>query len=475
MRSGFEAARARGLTPFVGREEDLMQLQKAISLTAQGKGQFVSVAGDAGMGKSRLLFEFRHGSELDAFSVLQGSCQPHGRKIPYLPFLNVLRQGLRLRDNDRPVRLVEKIRRNVSAINPALEAYIPHFLHLLSIKGPGHELPEALQGEELGRQLEQAMAAIITMNLQHRPMVMIMEDWHWCDEASDGLLRTMASVVAEYPLMVVASYRQDYAAHWGNLGHHTPIVLKALASPQAERVVRAVAGTSEVPVELMERIVERAEGNPFFIEELSRAMLEQGALSHPQDAPRTAEATRAEGLPNSVQAIIRARTDRPDPRTRSVLRPAAVIGGEFTGTVLERLAPHADELPQALEALKRLELIQQTRAIPEAIYPFNHAITHEVVYEGLLLRQRARLHGQVGETIEALYADRLEVHYESLAFHYGNSANRQKALEYLERAGTRPPVSIPWSRRASTTAPPWPCWTNWRPIPTCSGVAATLP
>ena len=440
VRSAIDAARTRGLTGFVGRDTELGVLQEALRSAEQGHGRIVTVEGDAGMGKSRLLFEFRHSAPLDSFSVLLGNCRPHGRKVPYLPFLSVLRQGLHLRPSDTPERLADKVKRATLAISPQLEPYVPHFLHLLSIRDPSQDLTDRLTGEELRVELEQAIAAIITMNLQHRPMLVIFEDWHWSDEASDSLVKRVGDVIAEYPLLLLVSYRPEYHANWGSLPHRSHIELAPLNAVDAERLVHQVAGQRPMSRELVGSILERAEGNPLYIEELARAVLEQTGLSTASQQTQAASDGNRLRLPDSVHAIVRTRMDRLEPGPRSVLRLASVIGSEFSGAVLERLMPRAQGLQRALETLKQHELIQQTRLFPERLFRFSHAITHEAVYDTLLVRQRRKLHEQVGEAIEALHADNLDAHYEALAFHFGNSANHAKALTYLERAGDKAAV-----------------------------------
>jgi tetratricopeptide (TPR) repeat protein len=266
-------------------------------------------------------------------------------------------------------------------------------------------------------------------------MLLLLEDWHWCDEASESVLRHLSDVISGYPLMVVVSYRHDYKADWGHLTHHTHLDLKALDTEHAEAVIHAVLGAQQLPTGFAGRIMARAGGNPFFIEELCRGLQEQGALRVNDGRAEPSGDPDKLTLPDSVQAIIRTRLDRLDAEARTVLRLAAVVGAEFAGDVLEKVVGDAQRLHPALETLKQQELVHQIRVFPEPAYRFNHAITHDVVYDSILLRERERLHGQVAQVIEALHADRLEEHYEALAYHYGNSAFPRQALRYAQRAG----------------------------------------
>ena len=209
VRSRFEASQEKGLTEFAGRHEELAALYACLDKTAAGNGQFVTVVGDAGLGKSRLLYEFRHSINRNQISVLQGRCQSYGSKTPYLPFINALRRGLRLHEEDSALRLQQKAVAGVLQIDPALAQHLPLYLHLLSLPSEKYRLPEDLQGPKLENALQNALAAIFTLGAKRRPMVLILEDWHWVDEASDKTLRKLIGMTAACPLMLVVLYRPE--------------------------------------------------------------------------------------------------------------------------------------------------------------------------------------------------------------------------------------------------------------------------
>ncbi len=437
IRTKLEAAQQRGFTPHAGRELELSTLQRALDKAKLGQGQFVTVVGEAGLGKSRLVYEFCRRIDTDEVTVLEGRCQSYGEAMPYLPWLDALRRGLRLRDEDSPAQRLETAIENIRAIDPSLEQYIPHFLHLLSIPGEAYPLPTGVEGAELKRAFEEALAAILTLNTRHRPMVCIMEDWHWSDESSGATLHQLLGLIPSYPLMVVVLYRPEYEARWGNLDHHTPLVLKALDSRPTETIIKSVLGAASLPEGLASLIHARTDGNPFFIEEICGAIKEEGTvnisggqavLTHPLEELR---------LPDTVQAVIRSRLDRLDRDAREALRLASVIGREFARRILEAIHSAPAGLTAILEDLKTLELIQQIRVLPEAQHIFKHVITQQVTYETLLLRQRRNLHGLVGQAIEAVYGEHLEEHYETLAHHYSQSDNKDRAIHFLEQAGDK--------------------------------------
>ena len=435
--SRFEAAERRGLTRFAGREIELATLQACLQKAVAGQGQFVTVNGEAGLGKSRLLYEFRHALDRDKVAVHQGRCQSYGTHTPYLPFLDALRRGLDLRDEDSPQALHDKAVANVIAVDPALEQYLPHYLHLLTIPGEAHNLPGNLQGGALRLALEDALAAINIQYSRHKPLVLVFEDWHWADEASDSALKRLAGLIANNPVMLVVNYRPEYRADWGSLGHHTGISLKPLESAHAERVSRSVFGAETLPQDLTQLLHERTGGNPFFIEEICQALLEDGSVVVNEDRATLNRSLEALEVPDTVEAVIRTRVDRLEADARETLRLASVIGREFTRRILERMVKTDAELSPILESLGAQDLIQQTRLLPEAQYMFKHALMQGVVYETLLLQQRKTLHAIVGQAIETLYADRLEEHVEMLAHHFAKSEDADKGVMYLELAGRK--------------------------------------
>lgn len=432
----FEAAAQRGFTPYTGRERELTILQASLEKGLAGQGQFVAVVGEAGVGKSRLLYEFRHLLDREQITVVQGWCQAAGSTTSYLPFLDALRRRLDLRDEDTPAVLLEKAVANLTAIDPSLEPYLPLYLHLLSI--PSHDsLPTHLQGEELQYAVQEALAALPTVHARRRPTVLILEDWHWADEASDAALRQLMGVIARSPLLVIVTYRPDYRPRWSNLSYQTSLVLHPLDARHTEEVSKAVLGAEHLPPGLAALIYERTGGNPFFIEEVCRSLCEAGIVVIKDEQAVLTQALETLTLPDTVQAIIRTRLDRLDPDAKEVVRLASVIGRTFSRPLLERLYAAQAPLSQALEILKALEMIQQTRVLPEAEYMFTHVLTQEVAYETLLLQRRKVLHGLVGEAVEVLYQGRLAEQVDVLQQHFSWAENWSKAVHYGRQAAER--------------------------------------
>ena len=437
IQTRLEAAEKQGFGVYTGREQELNALHVCLEKVIAGQGQFVTVVGEAGIGKSRLLFEFGQSLDRNQVMVIEGRCQYFGIDTPYLPIINALRRELDLREDDSPAKLLQKAVTNIQNIDPTLKAYIPYYLHLLSISSDKYLLPENLKGEDLKRTLQESLAAIITLNTQHKPMVLILEDWHWVDDASDSALKHLVSMSPSYPLMIVVLYRLEYQADWGSTENHTPLVLKSLERQNTEEIIKSTFHVSRLPDGLGEMIHARTGGNPLFTEEVAQSLIDQGLVFVKNRQAILTQSAKKLHLPDTVQAVISSRFDRMDEKMKETLRLASVIGREFAQRILERVTPSPKNLSKPLVELKALEVIQQIRLLPDAEYIFKHVLTQIVVYESLLLKRRRELHRIVGQAIEEFYGDRLGEQYEALAHHYSNSDNHEKAIQFLELAGDK--------------------------------------
>ena len=430
-RSRFDAAEQKGFTPYSGRERELAALGRCLEKTLAGEGQFVTIAAEAGIGKSRLLHEFQQSLQGRDVTVLEGRSQPQGSNTPYLPLLNALRTGLNLGEGDTPQEQLKTTLATLRGIDRGLEDHLPIYLHLLSIPSEAYPILATLQGEELRRSIQLALSALITLSAAKKPLVLLIEDLHWADEASTSALKYLAGVMARTPLMLVSTYRPEYAADWGAPSHLTHIPLQPLDETQSERIVKAVLDADGLPAGLAAVIHERTAGNPFFIEEICHALLEQGTVQV-RDVRQAVLTAPLENLtlPESVHAVIRSRLDRLEPDVREVLCLAAVVGREFSARVLERLHPERGLLARCLEQLKALELIQQVRLLPDVGYVFKQVTTQEVAYGTLLLKRRRDLHLQAAEATEELYTSRLSEYSEALARHFRHGEAWAKAARF---------------------------------------------
>jgi tetratricopeptide (TPR) repeat protein len=429
-----EAQGKVGLTAYTGRDGELGTLRRCLADARAGTGRLVTITGEPGMGKSRLLHEFRQGLDEEDFSVLMGRCQSYGGGVAYLPFIEILRSGLGLGEAGR---MADGTAARVRAISPALEEFIPLYLHLLSVPSPELPVPRHLQGDAFRLAMQEALAAILTLNAQRRPTVVLLEDWHWADEASNAVLRQVSEVVAGYPLLVLVTLRPGYGLDWGSPDHPGSVMLGPLEPASTLAMLGSLLHAERIPEELGTLIHERTAGNPFFVEEICQALLEEGAVRTGGGEASLAGPLQLLELPDSIQAVIRARLDRLDRHARDVLRLASVVGREFTRTLLERTVTDREMLPQALDRLKAAGLVQQTSVAPEVGYRFKHVLTQEVAYSSLLEHQRRELHGRVGAQIEHLYAGRLDDHADRLAHHFSRAEEWETAVGYGLRSAER--------------------------------------
>lgn len=425
------------LTAYTGREAELATLQSRLQLALGGQGQFVSVVGDAGLGKSRLLQEFGRTLEGADVSVLRGRCQSYGNATAYLPFLDMVRETLGITHEDPDADDIRTAQQQLAALASGLTDFLPLYLHLLSIPSLEFPLPALVQGEDLRTAIREALTAALTMRAAKRPVVAFFEDWHWVDDASADVLRHLVPMISSHPVLVVVAYRPDAPLEIGTHGHQTVIHLPPLGLSSVAAMVRSLLDVSAVPDQLAERICQRTAGNPFFIEEIVQGLRESGAVTIDDSRVVLNDDAGALELPDTVEGTIRSRLDRMDPHSREVLCYASVIGREFDHDILAALRPDDPQLDAALERLKGMGVIQPTSIRPHVEYRFKHALTQEVTYESLLQHQRRDLHGRVGAAMESTRAERMDDYLHRLAVHFAHAEKWQKAVEYGLRSAER--------------------------------------
>ncbi len=437
LQTRLEAAERASLTAFTGRDHELAVLRRCLDAAIGGTGQVVSVVGEAGIGKSRLLFEFRH--EIDGRNVqlLRGRCQSYGSSTAYLPFIEALRGMLRLDDIDDPTGHLDEVLAAIRELGSELEEFIPLYLRLLSIPSEDYPVPGHLRGEQFRHAMQEALAAAFTSSARRRPAVMVLEDWHWADDASNAVLEQLIEIVAEFPLLLTVTYRPDYGVRWSGVGPHTSINLQPLEKSSSLAMLTSLLRAERVPEDLVALLHDRTNGNPFFLEEVCQALVEEGAIEAAQGRVRLTGAADALKLPDTIQAVIRTRLDRLDRDSREILRLASVVGREFSRSIIDRTLPEVGRLPNALQSLKSAGLIQQLRVVPDAVYRFKHVLTQEVAYGSLLEHQRKDLHGRVGEAIEEVHRHRIDEHLERLAHHFSRAGAWRKAIAYALRSAER--------------------------------------
>lgn len=403
------------LTPFVGRERELETLVAAFRAVADGDGgQVIGLVGEPGFGKSRLVFEFRRVTEAGA-TVLEGRCVSYGTGVPYRPILDLVRNACGIAVRDEPELVEQKLDMTLAALDldPDHSRYLLHALGIAPERLADLDAPTVK-----GRTLE-ALRSLLVAEAARRPLVVVVEDLHWIDRTSEDVLNELVSEVPSTAMLLVTTCRPGYKAPWIDKSFATQIALRPLSMKASEQMVAWLQGEADVAERAS--IVERGEGNPFFLEELAHAAHDQLDTSVPQ----------------TVQDVLAARIDRLGATQKSAIQLAAVLGREFPLDVVDEVWDDETSLLPELEELKRLEFLHERRGTGARRFVFKHALTRDVAYDTLLEARRQELHGRAGAVIERIYADRLYEQYELLAYHYARSRELERAAHYLELANRK--------------------------------------
>ena len=436
-RRRFQAAAARGLTPFVGRQAELDAIQRALGLASAGHGQVVAPVGEPGVGKSRLLYEFVHSQRTRDWLVLESGSVSYGKATSYLPVTDLLKNYCRIEPRDDPRTVREKLTGKLLALDPALTAILPPLLALLDL--PVDDDGWAMLDPAGRRQTTlDALRRLLLRESQEQPLLLVFEDLHWIDAETQALLDGLVEALPTARILLLVNYRPEYTHTWGNKSYYTQLRIDPLGQASAEELLTALLGDDPSVEPLNALLIGRTDGNPFFLEESVRALVETGALVGERGAHRLAGPVESVRVPATVQAVLAARIDRLPPEDKRLLQTAAVIGKDVPFALLQRIAEMTDaELQAGISRLQAAELLYAVSLFPELELTCKHALTHEVAYGGLLQERRRILHGRIVEAIEALYPDRLDEHVERLAQHALRGHAWEKAFEYCRRAGQR--------------------------------------
>jgi class 3 adenylate cyclase/tetratricopeptide (TPR) repeat protein len=446
LRTRLDVARARGLSRFVGREAETAVLENALARAIAGSGQVVGIVADAGLGKSRLCFEFGERCRSRGIEVIAGYAVPHGRRIPFLPLLQLLRDFCGITESDNSEEARRKIAGTLLLRAQGIQEDLPLLFDFLGV--PDSRLPPPrMDPEARQRQLFSIVKRLIHSRSMGGPAVMLFEDLHWIDGASEAALEDLIEMLPSTRTLLVVNFRPEYHAAWMQKSYYQQLPLLPLGPEAIHQLLDDLLGDDATLRKLAELIRERTGGNPFFIEEVVQSLVDHGILV--RRAGQAGARARLQitqpiteiQIPPTVHAVLAARIDRlPEPH-KQVLQAAAVIGKEFAEPVLRGVvgAQQAAPLPPgqlegALQALTGAELIYERALSPEAEYAFKHPLTQEVAYRSQLTERRAQLHATVAEAIAALYPDKLDEHAALLAHHWEGAGERLEAARWTRRA-----------------------------------------
>ena len=389
---------------------------------------------EPGVGKSRLYFEFKATSQ-SGWIVLETFSISHGKASAYLPVLDLLHGYFKIAaEDDQRIRR-EKVNGRIVTLDRSLEDTLPYLFSLLGIVDGDDPLAQ-MDGQIKKRRTLEAIKRILLRESLNQPLMVIFEDLHWIDEATQEFLNLLADSLGTAKILLLVNYRPEYSHGWGSKTYYTQLRLDPLGRQSAEEMLSALLGESKELIPLKRMIIEKTEGNPFFMEETVQVLLDEGALVRDGSAVKLTRSLNTLKIPPTVQGILAARIDRLPADAKELLQTLAVIGREFPLSLIRAVVTRSDdELNRLLNDLQLGEFIYEQPAVGDTEYIFKHALTQEVAYNSVLMERRQRLHERTAAALEMLYRTSVEEHLAELAHHYGRSANPAKAVEYLTRAG----------------------------------------
>jgi predicted ATPase/class 3 adenylate cyclase len=434
-RTRLQAAALRGLTRFVGRDDEVEHLRRVLGQAGTGRGQVVAIVGEAGVGKSRLTYEFTHSHRVQDWLILDAPSVSYGKATSYLPVIDLLKGYFKIGDRDDHREMRAKVLGRVLGLDRALEPLLPPLLALLDVpvEDPAWQNLDPPQRRQ--RTLD-AVKRLLLRESQVQPLLVVFEDLHWVDGETQALLDTLVESLGAARLLLLVNYRPEYEHRWGSKTAYSHLRLDTLPAETAADLLAALLGPDPGLVPLTQMLVKR--GNPFFLEETVRTLVETGALAGERGAYRLTRPVEALQVPATVQTILAARIDRLPAEEKHLLQAASVIGKHVPYALLAAIAGKPEEaLRRELDHLQEAEFLYETQLFPDLEYTFKHALTHAVAYAGLLGERRRALNAAVVAAIERLHADRLVEHVERLAHHARQGEVWDKAVRYLRQAGTK--------------------------------------
>jgi tetratricopeptide (TPR) repeat protein len=436
-RTRIQAFAARGLTRFVGRQAEIEALRQALERAGTRHGQVVAVIGEPGVGKTRLVYEFTRSHHTHDWLQLESSSVSYGKATAYLPVRDLLKAYFQIDDRDDGRKIREKLTGKLLTLDAALGPTLPAFLALLDVPVEDRHWQDLDPAHRRQRTLE-AIKHLLLRESQVQPLLLVFENLHWIDAETQAILDSLIDSLPTARLLLLVNYRPEYQHGWGNKTYYTQLRLDPLPPASAEELLQALLGDDPSLVPLKWLLSERTEGNPFFLEESVRALVETGVLVGERGAYHLAKPLEGMQVPATVQAVLAARIDRLPPEEKRLLQTAAVIGTEVPFTLLQAIGELSEEaLRRGLGHLQAAEFLYETSLFPELEYTFKHALTHEVTYNGLLQERRHALHARIVAASERLYADRLTEQAERLAQHAFRGEVWDKAVVYCRQAGTK--------------------------------------
>jgi predicted ATPase len=412
-------------------------LLDSLERVKSGRGQAVSLVAEAGLGKSRLLYEFRKAVSSEDVTFLEGRCLSYSRGVAFYSIIDILKANFDIRQEDRDLEIKEKIKKGINIVKADVDSTLPYLLELFSVKKSGID-KFSLSPTGKKDQIIEAVKRITLKGSEIRPLILSYEDLHWIDKSSEDLLKHILESIPGARILMIFTYRPEFVHTWGSKSYHSQLTLNRLSNRESLAMITNLLGTEKIDRHLEDMMLEKTEGIPFFIEEFIKSLKDLNIIETKNGKYYLAKDIQEVSLPSTIQDVIMARVDFLPEGAKELLQTGSVIEREFSYKLIKRVTSLSqEELLSHLSALKDAELLYERGIYPESTYIFKHALTREVVYDSILTKRKKKLHREIGGAIEDLYKNNLIEHYEVLAEHYITSAYYEKGAEYSRLAAKK--------------------------------------
>ena len=429
-RTRFDVSAERGLTPFVGRQRGLELLMDGYERSKEGRGQAISIISEAGIGKSRLLYEFRKAVTNEDITFLEGKCLSYSRNVAYHPIVDVLKANFDIQDNDSGPAIRKKVITWLQAISVDEASTLPYILDLLAVKDSGIDKLSISPETRKDRTL-QALKKIVLKGSEIRPLIMAIEDLHWMDRSSEDALKELLESISGSKIFLIFTYRPEFVHTWGSRSYHSQITLNRLSNRESLTMVSHLLNTTSIEKDLEDLTLAKTEGIPFFIEEFIKSIKDLKIIERIKGTYKLTRDFKTIFIPSTIQDVIMAQVDHLPEAAREVLRTGSVIEREFSHELIQKVTDLPEtELLSQLSTLRDSELLYERGIYPTSTYIFKHALTREVVYDSILSKKKKQIHAKIARIIEELYGESICDCYGILSNHCMASENYEKAAEY---------------------------------------------
>jgi class 3 adenylate cyclase/tetratricopeptide (TPR) repeat protein len=436
-RTRFDVSAERGLTPFIGREREVDLLLEVFERAKAGRGQAIFIMSEAGVGKSRLLYEFRKAVANDDATLLEGKCLSYSRGVAYHPVTDILKANFDILEGDGDAEIKNRVKIGLKVLGIDENSTLPYFLELLSVKNSGMD-KIMMSPEGIKNQIAEALKRIVLKGSEMKPLIMVFEDLHWVDKSSEEVMKYVLESIPGARVLLIFTYRPEFVQTWGAKSYYNQITLNRLSNPESVTMVSRLLDIKDIDRNFEQLIMEKAEGVPFFIEEFIKSLKDLKIIEKKDNKYSLAKGIERVTIPSTIQDVIMARVDSVPEAAKEVLQTGSVIEREFTYDLIKRVTNLPEqELLSHLSALKDSELIYERGIYPQSTYIFKHALTQEVVYDSILTKRKKILHREIAKAIEKSREKHINEYYGILAEHFIKSENYEEGAKYSNLAGKK--------------------------------------